>query len=168
MDLQLVKYNDPILTQPTKLFDFKNPPFDPAEFAESLAQLMIIKDGLGLAANQVGQPYRIFAIAIEPAHVCFNPEVLDYSEESVTLEEGCLSYPGLIVKVTRPKSIKVRFTHPNGETVTKTYTGMTARIMLHEIQHLDGERFFDQVNWYEKEKVKKYFKKLKRNERNNG
>lgn len=164
MELTLVKYDDPILVTETKKFDFIDPPVDPIELAKSMAEFMTIKNGIGLAANQVGYPYRVFVIRTEPILACFNPEVVDYSSEAVTLEEGCLSYPGLIVKVTRPKSIKIRYTQPNGETLTKTFTGMTARIILHEIQHLDGERFFDRVEWYETEKAKRWIKKAKKNQ----
>lgn len=157
MNLNLVPYDDPILTTPTEEFDFRNPPVDPAELAQSMADIMTINGGIGLAANQVGFPYRMFVMATNPVFACFNPEIIDYSEEAVSLEEGCLSYPGLVVKVARPKSCKIRFIHPNGEPDTRTYTGMTARIVLHEIQHLDGERYIDTVDgWYEKEKVKRW------------
>ena len=70
------------------------------------------------------------------------------------------------MKVTRPKSIKIRYTLPNKETKTDKFTGMTARIIQHEIEHLDGKRFFDVVDWWEREKVKKWFKQAKRKYKN--
>jgi peptide deformylase len=151
-----------VLREATADFDFTNPPFDAVTFANHLAHVMLEKQGVGLAANQLGYPYRICAVASQPVLVMFNPRIVDYSDEAVTLEEGCLSYPGLIVKVTRPKSIRIRFTYPNGMTETKKYTGMTARVIQHEVEHLDGGRFFEGVDWYEKEKVKRWIKKEKR------
>jgi peptide deformylase len=69
---------------------------------------MLYNDGLGLSANQIGLPYRAFAIKAEKIIVCFNPRIVDYSEETIYLEEGCLSYPNLYIKVKRPKKIKIR------------------------------------------------------------
>jgi peptide deformylase len=163
----LVDYNDPILTTPIPQFDFNNTDIDIAQFSVDLVNCMKEYGGVGLAANQIGKSVRAFAIMTNPIIVMFNPEIIDYTEETTTLEEACLSYPGLIVKVTRPKSIKVRFTLPNQETRTEKYTGMTARIILHELDHLDGKRFFDVVDWYEKEKVKRWYRGRKLQEKIN-
>ena len=62
--------------------------------------------------------------------------------QKILLEEGCLTFPGFFVKVKRPSVIKVRYTEPNGNIVTKKFVGMTARIFQHEIEHLNGEMFF--------------------------
>jgi len=159
--MKLVKYNDPILREVIEPFDFDNPSVEPNQFAIDLVKAMHEYGGVGLAANQVGHRVRAFAMNAQPNIVCFNPIVVDYSEESVELEEGCLTYPGLIVFVNRPRHIKVRFTLPNGETRTERYTGITARIFQHELEHLEGKRFFDQVNWYDKERVKRWMKKRK-------
>jgi len=128
-------------------FDFANQPFDPIEFSKDLVRTMIDNMGLGLAANQVGAPYRIFALFTQPENtVCFNPVIVDEGDEKIVLDEGCLSYPGLVVKVKRSKSIKVRFARPNGEVVTEKYTGITARAFQHEMDHLDGVIFFNRAN----------------------
>jgi len=158
----LVHYSDSVLRTPTEEFDFNNPPYDPVKFADHLARTMMAKDGIGIASNQLGYPWRVCAVATNPITVMFNPHIVDFSQETVTLEEGCLTYPGLIVKVTRPISIRVRFTYPNGQTDTNKYTGITARIVQHEVEHLDGGRFFEVVDWYEREKVKRWMKKEKR------
>lgn len=155
----LVHWKDPVLFEEVEELDFLNTTVDPIEFAKLLAKTMIDSGGIGLAANQIGYKVRAFAMASQPILVMYNPVIVDYSDEVVELEEGCLTYPGLIVKVTRPRTIKVRYTLPNGLTETKPYTGMTARIIQHEIEHLDGKRFFDVVDWYEKEKVKRWMKK---------
>ena len=158
--MELVKSNDPILTTPCQQFNFQNPPFDPTEFSRELVKNLYDWNGLGLAANQVGIPYRIFAMRGNPENfVCFNPKIVQPSEMQVVLEEGCLSHPGLLVKVKRPQHIRVRFTTPNGETLTKQFTGMTARVFQHEMDHLGGIVFYNRANRYHKEQAMKKWKK---------
>ena len=152
--MNLVKSDDPILTRVCENFNFNNPPFDPLEFAQELVKHMYDWNGIGLAANQVGVPYRVFAMRGSPENfVCFNPRIVDRTTEEVALEEGCLSYPGLLVKIKRPKSIKVRFAMANGEVRTDTFTGMTARIFQHELGHLDGEIFYNKASRYHRDKA---------------
>jgi peptide deformylase len=158
--MKLVNADDPILTTPCKEFDFLNPPFDPIQFAKDLVKFMYDNNGIGLAANQVGVPYRVFSMRGEPENfVCFNPKIVQPSEMIVELEEGCLTYPGLIVKITRPQHVRVRFTVPNGETMTKTFTGMTARTFQHEIDHLNGEIFYNKANRYHRDQALKKWKR---------
>jgi len=88
----LVDANDPILKQKLPRFDFNNPPADPHEIAHILAQTMIKNEGLGLAANQVGLPYRVFVVMGNPIRCCFNPIIVDESEDTLLMEEGCLSH----------------------------------------------------------------------------
>jgi peptide deformylase len=117
-------------------------------------------NGLGLAANQVGVPYRVFAMRGAPENfVCFNPRIVQAAAENIILEEGCLSFPGLLVKVKRPKHIRVRFQTPNGDTRTETFIGMTARIFQHELDHLDGRLYFNRANKYHKEIAMKKWKR---------
>jgi len=158
--MNLVDAKDPILKTKCEEFDFINPPFDPIEFSKDLIKFIYDNNGLGLAANQVGVPYRIFAMRGAPENfVCFNPKIVLPSSEQVILEEGCLTYPGLLVKIKRSQHIKVRFRTPNGETLTKTFTGMTARIFQHELDHLDGIEFFSRANKYHREQAFKKWKK---------
>lgn len=150
--MNLVDPKDPILTTPCQVFDFKNPPFDPIEFSKTLVKFMYDKNGIGLAANQVGVPYRIFAMRGQPENfVCFNPKIVQPSEMKIELEEGCLTYPNLLVKITRPQHVRVRFTTPNGDTITKQFTGLTARIFQHELDHLDGVIFYNRANRYHRD-----------------
>jgi len=152
--MNLVNHNDPILTRVCEDFDFNNPPFDPIEFAKDLVKHMYDWNGIGVAANQVGVPYRVFAMRGAPENfVCFNPRIVDSTTEEIALEEGCLSYPGLLVKIKRPKSIKVRFAMPNGEVRTDTFTGMTARIFQHELDHLNGVLYFNRASRYHRDRA---------------
>jgi peptide deformylase len=117
-------------------------------------------NGLGLAANQVGQPYKIFAMRGQPQNfVCFNPRIISSSAEEISLEESCLSFPGLVVKVKRPSTIRVRFQTPNGETRTEPFIGISARVFQHEIDHLEGKLYFNRASRYHKELALKKWKR---------
>lgn len=158
----LVDKYDPILKQKTERFNFSNPQCDPVELAHKLTQTMLHHNGIGLASPQIGLPYRAFALRTSPILVCFNPLVVDVSSETVELEEGCLSFPNLILKITRPSMIKARFTLPNGETKTEKFIGMTARAFLHETDHLDGILFTQKVSNIELAIARKKAQKVRR------
>lgn len=162
MTYPLVDCNDPILKQEIEKFDFQKPPMDPIELAHILAETMIKENGLGLSANQIGLPYRAFAIKAEQIIVCFNPQIVDTSTEQLYLEEGCLSFPLLFVKVKRPKKIKVRYTEPNGNVVTKIFDGLTARVFQHELDHLNGIVYTSRANRIHLDQAKKKLKLFKR------
>lgn len=158
--MELVHHTSEILTKVCEPFDFSNPPFDPIEFSKQLVKTMYDHNGIGLAANQVGVPYRIFALRAAPENfVCFNPRIVQPSEAEIVLEEGCLTFKGLQVKVKRPQHVRVRFQTPNGETLTKQFTGISARIFQHELDHLDGIVFYNRANRYHREQALKKWKK---------
>lgn len=138
MILKLVSSDNPILRQKTEPFVFSDAPTDPIQLAKDLYETMVQNKGLGLAAPQVGLPYRAFALYAVPGIVCFNPRIVDKSEEQIVMEEGCLSFPHMVLKIKRPRRIKVRYAEPNGSVETKVLDGMTARCFLHEMDHLDG------------------------------
>lgn len=163
-DLSLISNKEELLHTKMERFDFANPPTDPIALAKTLAEHMITHQGLGLSANQIGLPYRAFVMTGSPIICCFNPMIVDVSEEQILLEEGCLSYPDLFIKIKRPRIIKVRFTMPNGETVTEKYDGMTARIFQHEYDHLEGIDYRKRATRYHLEQARKKrdkWKKLK-------
>lgn len=157
----LVEKSNPILKQKTERFNFSNPPIDPVLLARMLAETMIKNGGIGLAAPQIGLPYRAFALRTNPVMVCFNPLIADLSTEQIELEEGCLTFPGLILKIKRPSMIRARYTLPNGETKTDKFIGMTARAFLHEMDHLDGVLFTSHVGKVALELAKNKAKKRK-------
>lgn len=166
MIYSLVKPEDPILSSPLPHFDFASPPTDPIELAKDLFETMLHHNGIGLAANQCGLPYRVIAIASNPGIVAFNPRIVDKTTEEVYLDEGCLTFPGLGLKVKRPSAIKVRYTEPNGNTVTQKFTGMTARIFLHEYDHLEGIKFTQRANRVHLDRGLRAQKALLRQQRN--
>ena len=137
----LVAPNDPLLTNKVEPFDFNNPPVDPEELGKDLLAHMRYFGGIGLSANQLGLPYRVFVMEGDPGFVCFNPRITAYAGEEIQMEEGCLSYPGLYLKKKRPQMIRVRFTDPFGNVCTKKFAGMSSRIFQHEFEHMEGDNF---------------------------
>lgn len=134
----LVPLSDPILKTRMELFDFSAPPTDPIELAHVLAQNLLHYSGFGLAAPQIGLPYRVFIIKANPMICCFNPKIVDKSEEINYHDEGCLSIPGVSIRLKRHSRIRVRYNQPNGQIKTDTFQNFTARIFQHELDHLDG------------------------------
>jgi peptide deformylase len=113
---------------------------------------MYDQNGLGLSANQVGIPYRVFAMRGHPQNfVCFNPRIVYFSDKTKIMEESCLSFPGLVVKIKRSEEIRVRFNTPNGDIKSETFRGMAARVFQHEMDHMDGELFYNKANRYHRE-----------------
>ena len=154
-----MKLDDRYITTVCEEFDFNNPPFDPIDYAQNLVKFVHENNALGVAANQVGNPYRVFAMRGSPENfVCFNPKIVQESEQQIVLEEGCLTYPGLLVKIKRPEFIRARFSTPNGDTITRQFIGMSARVFQHEMDHLDGIRFYDRANRFHREQAMRKWK----------
>ena len=158
MILELVKYPNALLTTPTQTFNFAEPQCDPYELVHDMLQFMFDKKGIGLSANQVGLPYRVFVMrGMEHNFACFNPRIVHKSEDSTLLEEGCLSFPGLTVKVKRSNTVRLRFETASGGTDTKTFDGLTARVVQHEMDHLNGILFFNRANKFHRDSAMKGF-----------
>jgi len=142
---KLVPPDWPTLYQVLPEFNFKKPPVNPAEFASSLVETCKSNNGLGLSANQCGYPHRVFVMGTGEEYVAFfNPELISTDGE-VHMDEGCLSFPMLTLKVTRPKTIQVKYQDFKGETHTKTFEGLTARCFLHELDHMNGIVYTDRT-----------------------
>ena len=140
-------------------FDFKNPPFNPIEFSQNLVKIMYEAAGICLAAPQVGVDFQIFAMRSAPENfVCFNPRIVFKSDEQIVLEETSLSYPGLIVKIKRPRKIRVRFNTPNGDIRTEIFEGLTARTFQHSMDMLKSEPFYKKANFFHREQAMKKWK----------
>ena len=123
-------------------------------------ELMYEAKGIGLAANQVDLPYRLFVINLasdskqaEEEHVFINP-VLSRPKGSATAEEGCLSLPGLYADVTRPASIQVSAYGLDGQAFDGRVEGLMARVIQHETDHLDGVLFIDKLSETEAAEVR--------------
>ena len=121
------------------------------QISEMLA-LMYERKGVGLAAPQVGIPLRMLVmnVTIDPEqkeheHVFINPVIKHRIGGRTAIEEGCLSLPGDFGKVVRSKKVKFQAYRPNGSTVDTTWSGLGARMLQHEVDHLDGILFIDRL-----------------------
>jgi len=119
------------------------------EMAARMHELMVEAEGLGLAATQVGWPFRFVLInpTNEPGRVetCINPAIISREGKQVG-EEGCLSVPGVFAKVRRAEKVRVKTILLSGETVEFNAEGLAARAWQHEIDHLDGGLFVDRIS----------------------
>ena len=112
---------------------------------------MLAKDGVGLAAPQVGVNERVVILNFQLGGKNFkpialvNPEIADASVETVTAEEGCLSLPGIFGKVKRWKTATVKFQDEDGNPRALELDGLNSRAIQHEIDHLDGILFIDKI-----------------------
>lgn len=108
-------------------------------FCASMIDTMIKSHGIGLAANQVGVLKRIIVVSDKGnIKVFINPEITNFSEEKVPFEEGCLSLPETFLTITRSENIMVKYRDLKGKPRIEKYSGLTARIIQHELDHLDG------------------------------
>ena len=109
-----------------------------------MAKTMYEEKGVGLAAPQVGVNKRVLVMdptcgeSPDQLRALINPKITWYSQDKVVAKEGCLSIPGVIVNVPRSCAIDVEYHDTNGQMRNTTFTGFSARIIQHEIDHLDG------------------------------
>ena len=135
---QLVHESDSILKEVMPEFDFDNSPVNPSDFASTLVETCKARRGLGLSANQCGFKYRVFVMGHGDEYVAFfNPKLIS-SKGEVHMPEGCLTFPFMMLRVTRPETIEVEYQDYMGEKKTATYSGMSARCWLHELDHMNG------------------------------
>ena len=131
-----------------------------------LKEQMIANRGVGLSACQIGIMTRAFVIGnfTDPDSVIsvFNPRIVTMDSETVVYEEGCISYPGLFMKVKRPKEFEVRFSGWDGITGTTMFKGYTTRVFLHELDHLDGITFQSRASRFHLEQATNQMKKMNR------
>ncbi|UCG51109.1 MAG: peptide deformylase [Candidatus Latescibacterota bacterium] len=165
-ELKLRYYGDPVLREvcdPIDTFDDEL-----REFAESMIETMRREQGIGLAAPQVGVTSRII-VALQmkdtddvdaPALALINPRVVSKSSETWVFEEGCLSIPGVSAPVVRSREVEIEYEDLDGETKRITDDFIFGRILLHEIDHLDGVLFVDYLSSAQRSLVKSRLKKI--------
>jgi peptide deformylase len=141
------KFGDPVLRTQARPVDR----FDDAlrDEARRMGELMIDALGVGLAANQVGILHRLLVYRVHPQSpvaALVNPEIEFSSREDEILEEGCLSLPAVHVDVERPVFVRVRGQDENGEPLLIEASGLEARVIQHEMDHLDGVLILDRIS----------------------
>ena len=165
---ELVKETDSFLKEVPEKFNFENPQVDPEKLQEQLVENMLHHEGYGLSANQIGIPVQAFSMMLDDKPmVVFNPEILEWSEEITYIREGCLSFPGLYVAVERARAVAMKFQAYDGEEQGGSLQDMSAKIFQHEMEHMEGKLFIDNVSGFKlKSAMKKrriYLKRINRN-----
>ena len=163
--LKIVKYGDPILRTPAEPVDRWDDELE--KLVADMLETMYYAHGVGLAANQVGVPKKLFVADISGGQdpnqvlVILNPEILE-TEGEEKMEEGCLSLPGIYAPVTRAYRVKLRGQTPTMEWKVWTAEGFLARAFQHEVDHLEGRVFIDRLNPFVREMVLRKIAKKRR------
>ena len=150
--MDLVHYGDPILRKKCKsVTQFKGI----EQLLDDMFDTMYEADGIGLAANQVGLNLHLFIIDIshteeaEEPFIFINGKIVSSTGEC-DYDEGCLSIPGVTLSVTRPETIEFKYQNQKGEKFKKTFTGLAARAIQHEMDHLNGVYIVDRIQEIDK------------------
>ncbi len=162
---ELVKDNDPILQR--RISEFLGET-DPEKLGQEMIEFVLSKNGLGLAAPQLGLSHRIFVMCVSgQEYICVNPKIMDHSFQSVKINEGCLSFPMLYLNISRPIDITVSYENENGKQIATELDGMAARCFMHELDHLNGITFDSKVSKLVLNMAKRRQRKILRREKEN-
>lgn len=158
--MELVYHPNELLETKCEHFDLDNPTVDLLQLKKDMFEMMKKHGGIGIAAPQVGLNYRIFCMQNNATNnlnerqmMAINPEVVNADFPEVAMYESCLSVPGLVLNVMRPHKIEARWYNENGKKREETLTGYSARVFLHELDHLDGIMMMDRVSPLELKKA---------------
>ncbi|MBM3263969.1 MAG: peptide deformylase [candidate division Zixibacteria bacterium] len=172
-------YGDPVLREKSLPVGEVTP--DVRRLAEDLIDTMVAAAGLGLAAPQIGETLRLFAVDLSAVGqdnildrtgsltdmqnrriVLINPEIV-FQEGEQNGEEGCLSFPDLYDRVTRPQIVRVTALDVDGQVVEIEGSGLLARALAHETDHLDGILFIDRMSSFRLRFIQGRLRKLRKN-----
>ena len=157
--LGIKKYPDPILRQKSQEIEEITPEIE--KLKKDMAETMTKKGGAGLAAPQVGQLKRIITVQTDKDPLeLVNPRIIKQSKETEMAEEGCLSFPGLWLKIRRAKEVEVKAQDKANREVQILAKGFQARVLQHEIDHLDGILFIDRLSFLQKLRLKNKLKQI--------
>ena len=144
---KLIENKNPILATP---LSGCSEDMNRQEMKDNLIETMEHFNGIGLSANQCGVMERVFVMYSDVKKkeiiACFNPKIITESDEEVFMDEGCLTYPGLWLKVKRPDGIEVTYEDENGEKQERAMFGLECRVFQHEYDHMEGTNFIKKVS----------------------
>lgn len=143
---ELIEPKDLLLSHRIQSCSYK---LDRKSLSELLRENMLHYNGVGLSANQIGIWERAFAMVRDLENnevmVCFNPRIVKSYAEEVEMEEGCLSYPELFLKIKRPDKIVVKYEDEDKKTHKMKLQGLASRVFQHEYDHMEGIDFTQRV-----------------------
>jgi peptide deformylase len=148
-----LKLNSTILDKVCQPSQFRRPS-ENLRLVHHLLELMRREHGIGLAANQAGIDQRLFVMLIDnELYSCFNPEIISSSDNHSDLIEGCLSFPGERLSISRPSEIQVRYFNAHGRMTETNMTGLIARCFQHELDHLNGITMYERIGAIDGQKL---------------
>jgi peptide deformylase len=159
----IVLYPDPVLLKPTVPVESVDD--ETRQLIRDMTETMYAAPGIGLAANQVGATSRVCIVDLSAGErsgelkVLVNP-VVKTVEGSDVDEEGCLSFPEIVLEIDRPYRATIEALDENAQPITVEAEGLLARAMLHEIEHLDGKTFLRNISSVKREMVKRRIRKM--------
>ncbi len=162
-ELRIHTYPDPILRE--KCLPIEEIDGRVRDLAAGMTEAMHRAPGVGLAAPQVGELVRLIVVDLSVGqnsahlHVLANPEIEVLEGEKMELEEGCLSLPDVLEMVSRFQRARVRALNIKGKEIVLDTQGKLARVLQHEIEHLDGKLILDHLNRVKRELIKRRLKK---------
>jgi peptide deformylase len=148
--LSLHFLGDRVLRQPAKRISKVDQSV--RDLVKEMIQTMYAENGIGLAAPQVGIHKQLLVVDCDPdndaipAVALINPQIKKSSKDVCVMEEGCLSIPGVYLDVTRPQSVEVAYKDETGRPRKLKASGLMARVIQHEMDHLNGVLFVDRVH----------------------
>lgn len=171
MIYSIVAYGDPVLRKVAEEIDENYPELD--KFIQDMFSTMDASNGVGLAAPQIGKSIRVFVVDAsgfadeEPAlegfrKVFINPIILEEKGEKWVFNEGCLSIPKIREDITRQKEVVIEYYDEKWQLHEETYSGMAARIIQHEYDHIEGKLFIDHINPLRKKMLESKLKDISR------
>ena len=163
----------PIIVAPDQRLKVRSAPVDKIDrrvrkLMDDMLETMYGAPGVGLSAIQIGLPMRIIVVDVakDPAPAAplrlVNPERLWHSEDTASVEEGCLSLPDHYAEVIRPTAVKVRYLDDHGEIRTLEAEGLLATVIQHEMDHLEGVLFVDHLTGLKRDMILRKLTKTKR------
>ncbi len=159
--LKVRAYPDPVLKQKAKPLDNFGP--QEQKLFDDMIETMYVEDGVGLAAPQIGVSQRIFiaspTMTEGEEYVFVNPEIIETRGKEISLE-GCLSLRGISGEIPRAKIVKFRALDRNGKPVEMEVKDLFARIVQHEIDHLDGILLIDRVDFNKRQELLASYQRL--------
>lgn len=169
MTLRIIKYPNSVLRK--KCEEVKEITKEIEVFVRNMVETMRESEGIGLAAPQVGELKRVIVVhpirdrslkarAETNPQTFINPKIIRKSKEAEIDEEGCLSFPGLFLKIKRAKKVLVEALNQEGKKIQIKAEGLPARVFQHEIDHLDGILFIDRIFFRQKFKIRKKLKEI--------
>lgn len=146
--MKLLYYPNEFLEKEVRDVNLKTLEFDPKELKAEMVDFMLSNNGIGLAANQIGLDAKVFVFGDSALNstICINPTVLQFTEDKQDDHEGCLSFPNIFVKVKRPTEILAQYWDENLEEQVVKISGYSAKVYLHELDHLLGITLKDRVS----------------------